>query len=304
MFFDNTYQRYKNQTDKIAQWLLETAERCGYSPETFPDENTFPKAPGGRLKGKARKEAQQQAPSSLAHAPVFRLRLTQFTELAHIIVKNKGIDIPATFINLVRHTIRLRRKHSTLFGSSEEDSSIRDSNATHDYFVNTLECVLDILNSKVASSSEVPESSQTTKPHAKKFNLVNKFAALEVHDPTEMELDALSTPPSARQGQSQRRHVVYEAEDHDVRFAVVCYFIDLHNIRDFIQKTWEDYKLGKESLMTASVLTNTAFDAVRHTDDELHGAFPSLEKFRPIASWFYLRFCDSRGVDATQRGAG
>lgn len=303
MVFDNTYQRYKKQTDRIAQWLLETAERCGYSPESCPDENTFPKAPGGRLKGKARKEARQQEPSSLPHAPIFRLRLAQFTELARIIVKNKALIIPETFVNLVQHTIKLRRKHSILFGSSEEDSSVRDSNATHDYFVNTLKGVLDILESKDASFIQVPENSRTTEPHPKKLSLKNRFAALEVHEPTETELDELSTPPSAWQGRSKRRQIVYEAEDHDVRFAVACYFVDLHSIREFIRKTWEDYKLGKESLMTASVVTNTAFDAVRHTDDELHGAFPSLEKYRPITLWSYNKVCVLRGVDATHREA-
>lgn len=29
--FINTYQHYKKKTDRIAQWLLDTAEQYGYS---------------------------------------------------------------------------------------------------------------------------------------------------------------------------------------------------------------------------------------------------------------------------------
>ncbi len=303
MFFESTYQRYKKQTDRIAQWLLETAERCGYSPESCQNENTFPKAPEGRLKGKARKKAQQDDSSSFSHARTFRLRLAQFTELAQVISKDKRLSIPETFVNLVRHTVTLRKEHSGIFSSSEEDPAIRESNATHDHFIHCLQGVLDILGSKCASSRKVSEILRTTEPDAKRVSLENRFATLEVHEPTETELDELSTPPSARQGQPKRRHVVFEAQDDDARFAVLCYFADLRSIREFIQKTWEDYKLGKASLMTASTVTNTAFDAVRQADDELHEAFPSLEKHRPVSLWFYIRFCMVSGVDAIYKEA-
>ena len=107
----------------------------------------------------------------------------------------------------------------------------------------------------------------------------------------------------ARQEHPKLRHVLYEAHDDDARFAVLCYLADLRSIREFIQKTWEDYKLGKASLMTTSSVTNTAFDAVRHADDELHGAYPSLEKYRSVSLWFYLRFCMVSGVDAMYKKA-
>lgn len=64
---------------------------------------------------------------------------------------------------------------------------------------------------------------------------------LKVHEPTETELDDLSIRPLlARQEQPKRRHVLYEAQDNDARFVVLCYFADLRSIREFIQKTWED----------------------------------------------------------------
>lgn len=255
------------------------------------------------MKGKARKESQQQESSSLSLAPAFCLRLAQFTELAHIIVKNKRLSIPETFVDLLQHTVKLRREYSSLFASSEEDPSLRESTATHDYIIDTLEGVLNILKSQHASYWKGPEVSRTTKPDGKEASLENRFAALEVHEPIETELDDLSTPTSARQGQPKRRHVVCEAEDHDVRFAVLCYFADLQSIRQSIQKTWEDYKLSKASLMTASTVSNMAFDAVRQADGELHKAFPSLEKYRPVSLLFYLRFCMVSGVDAMYKEA-
>lgn len=179
MFFDNIYQPYKKQTDRIAQWLLVMAERCGYSPESCQNENTSRKAPGGRLKGRARKEAQREEPPSVSHAPTFRLSLAQFAELAHIIGKNKRLNVPEIFINLVQHTIKLRRDHSCIFASSEEDPAIRESNVTHDCFINTLQGVLDILKSKCVSSCKVSEVSRTREPDAKKVSLEIRFATLE-----------------------------------------------------------------------------------------------------------------------------
>ena len=84
--FIQTYQLYKKQTDQIAQWLLDTAEQCGYQLETQASARTNTKSTiantpptSGRLKGRSRKEARDrlnakrlsQTPSpAAAEAPV------------------------------------------------------------------------------------------------------------------------------------------------------------------------------------------------------------------------------------------
>lgn len=136
----------------------------GTAQEPCQNENTSSKAPRARLKGRARKKAQQRESSSLSHAPTFCLRLVSFTELSHIIVNDKRLSLLQPLVNPVQHRVKLRRKHSSIFASSESDSSLCESNATHNYFVETLEGVLDILKSKHASSCTGFEISRTTKP--------------------------------------------------------------------------------------------------------------------------------------------
>ncbi|KAL9137872.1 MAG: hypothetical protein Q9175_000932 [Cornicularia normoerica] len=120
----------------------------------------------------------------------------------------------------MQHTVNLGRKCPSLLVSSEEDPSLRESNATHDYLINTLEDVLDITD-------------------AKEVSLEDRSAALEVYDPTEIEMDDW-TPPWARQGQPRWRYFVFKAEDDDVHFAVLGYIADLHGIREVIQRAWDD----------------------------------------------------------------
>lgn len=69
--FINTYQRYKKQTDRIAQWLLDTAEQYGYN---YPIQPT----------------AESNKKSNLAEMQPYRIRLAQFQELAAVIVNGKG----------------------------------------------------------------------------------------------------------------------------------------------------------------------------------------------------------------------
>lgn len=68
----------------------------------------------------------------------------------------------------MQHTVNLGRKCPSLLVSSEEDPSLRESNATHDYLINTLEDVLDILKLKPAYSCRGPKVSRTTEPMQRK----------------------------------------------------------------------------------------------------------------------------------------
>lgn len=48
-----------------------------------------------------------------------------------------------------------------------------------------------------------------------------------------------------------------------------CFFEDLHYTQDFLIETWQKYKLNKLDLLTASFVTNAAFDIVRREEEEV-----------------------------------
>lgn len=93
----NTYQLYKNKTDKIGQSLLDTAEQYGYK---------YPIQPAAESKKK----------SNLGEVQPYRIRLAQFQKLAAVIVNgNEQLSNPRALINLLKDTISLRRDFAQFF---------------------------------------------------------------------------------------------------------------------------------------------------------------------------------------------
>jgi hypothetical protein len=85
----SAYRQYKQDTDAVASWLAATARAHGYPAELLTNKDTDsppsqqPKS--GRLKGKARKQAQQKAAKSdqpAAVAPKYTVAIKDFIPLA------------------------------------------------------------------------------------------------------------------------------------------------------------------------------------------------------------------------------
>ena len=74
------------------------------------------------------------------------------------------------------------------------------------------------------------------------------------------------------------RQVKYQSDEHEEDdekfFAMHCLFTDLHDLRTFMGKTWEDYSCGRLNLMRASILANTAFDLARRADENYFAMCP------------------------------
>jgi hypothetical protein len=335
-FFNRSYQLYKKQTDQIAQWLLDTAERWGYQLETQPSSGSNTKRPtptaippptSGRLKGKARKEARdrlnikQRSPSTPTTLS-FRIRLPQFTELAHAIMDNgKGrVVVPNTIIQLLQQTIEMRKRVSGYYkmqaASTSSNSFIEEGNANHLYFIQKLEEVLEILGSRPALSSKRLDGLQggatgnTEGPNSTRFtDLDNRFSALQVEQPIEVESGGKPPATASGLGRSEQRTLSREVvcdteESDDSYFAIFCLFDDLQQIRMSLQQTWEDYKSGKIDLITASAVTNTAFDIARNFDEEFCQMFPELSgtpSFKNVSQIFYFSICLANGIDINFR---
>ncbi len=314
--FVNTYQLYKKQTDQLAQWLVDTAVRYGYSPEKeFPgsDRVEQPRRGSGEAsasavpEGKGKRAAANGRDSKATggtqspnpEGASYAIRLSQFVQLATSIAErarnnnNNNNKVPRAIPELILQIIKMRGSVSLYYNmqsrSRPDDSRLREANEKHIYFISRLEDVLRILETVAESSASVLVQPQgpleTSREQAKKpsmDDLSNRFNALEVEEPIGLELDANPLIPSQRLGKSkpeQDRKVVYDAsesEDTELDFAVFCLFNDLRRMRTFLGQNWQDYKSGKLDLMTVSVLTNSAFGFAQSIDAEFCRSYPGI----------------------------
>ncbi|KAK0508380.1 hypothetical protein JMJ35_009464 [Cladonia borealis] len=345
-FFVNTYQLYKEQTDKLAQWLVDNAAACGYKlPEpdkqvarqngalngTSPSDSAPSPTPSGRLKGRARKDAKlRTAAASVVSVedatsqPTYRIKLSQFTELARKIAESSGTIVPASVIKLAGRVVDLRRGFSRFYEKQATDST-RTANLKHAHFVSTLEEVISILKapSSGASNDSVNASTSTNTGDTVKAStdrissgtemLSNQFDHLELEEPIDIDdtspaLNAATPTTGATASKADDKvscRVEYQSDndedDEEKYFAMYCLFTDLHGLRTFIGKTWEDYSDGKMDLMAASVLTNTAFDLVRRTETKFFTALPEFESAQKLIQFFMLFISILRGVNPRHR---
>ena len=341
-FFVNTYQLYKKQTDKLAQWLVENATACGYEvPEpdrqvarqnsilngTSPSDSAPSPTPSGRLKGRARKDAKlKTAMASVAPVedatsqPPYRIKLSQFTILARKIAEASGTIVPVSVIKLASQVVDLRKGFFRFYEKQTIDST-RTANFKHAHFISVLEEVISILKapSAGASNDSVKASASTDKSNATKAStdrisggtemLSNQFDHLELEEPIDIDepLPASSAATPATEAITSKtddkfsRRVEYQSDndedDEEKYFAMYCLFADLHGLRTFIGKTWEDYSNGRMDLMAASIITNTAFDLVRRTETKFFSALPEFESAQKLIQFFMFFISILRGVD-------
>lgn len=130
----SAYLEYKRDTDSIASWLASTAKAAGFNTGDLSAPPSQSSTGGGRLKGKARKEAKKvpskPAPASSAK---YIIRIRDFTTLAQYILE-KAIAVPRSFQSTLDRAITARAG----FGAKleEYDSSIdAKADAKHENFV-------------------------------------------------------------------------------------------------------------------------------------------------------------------------
>ena len=345
-FFVNTYQLYKEQTDKLAQWLVDNAAACGYKlPEpdrqaakrnglpsgTSPSDSAPSPTPSGRLKGRARKDAKlKNATASVApiedpnSQPTYRIKLSQFTELARKVAEAGVIVVPESVIKLANQVVDLRRGFSRFYEKQATDST-RTADLKHAHFVSTLEEVINILRPPSSGASDNAEYASTPidKGNAKKAStdgisngtemLSNQFDHLELEEPIEIDdaLSALNTAmpttgaAASKTDEKVSHRVEYQSDnnedDEEKYFAMYCLFTDLHGLRNFIGRTWDDYSDGRIDLITASILTNTAFDLVRRMETKFFAALPEFESAQKLIQFFMLFISILRGINPRRK---
>lgn len=312
--FTDTYQRYKNCTDRISAWLLETAEECGYHLSVPPSNNEPADRPSARLKGKARKHKKKIASTPIKPNAPFRIRLAQFTELAHVIANNEKAKVPLSVVKLLQQTIELRTDCSQFFvevASAVDDALLEASNNKHSYFIETLKGVLKILQPRyVLAKSSKPDifsdNGNVIETANNVLNTANRFSNLELGEPSDLD-QTLPEPETNLPSQNSQptREVVFDnsdaEDDKEGFFAVYCLFKDLHDVQESLQSTWAAYKSGIVNLSSVSLITHTAILLVQRSEEKVRQAFPFFTSSNNLCQSFYQHVCGLFTMDPDHR---
>ena len=133
--FASSYQLYKQNTDRIARWLLEAAQQCGYQ---HLDSNASNPQHSGSMKHKSdtsshttkQPTANRSSQPKNKEIPVFRIGITDFTDLAIFIANNANSTVPPKIRNIIQQTIDLRRAYGRFYEEQvKEDIAIAAANS-------------------------------------------------------------------------------------------------------------------------------------------------------------------------------
>lgn len=133
------YARYKTHTSRFLGWLVPQGVASGYLLQsTAADSNEREKlsstSPAGSGRRKRRKATKPKK---------YIVSVRQITELAgHLASLSTVPYMPKSIQNAVCRAIKLRQRSATLFDGIAEDDG---ANATHRYFIKTLEDALRVL---------------------------------------------------------------------------------------------------------------------------------------------------------------
>ena len=312
-FLFDTYKRYKADTDRVAAWLVETAQKCGHTLES----QVTSRPSGPRLKGKARKEARMAgtAAGGLRHT----VTVKGLADLAQSIANQKPqIKVPKLILLLLKSAITLRRRCADWFQKNATGQELPESLDKHSHFIGVLEVVLQILepNSAPENTDLAQERGAQSKSTAQiETDTQSRAEQTNPYDILYFEEDALEGSIAVQDTTavlnvarrqitpSPPRNVTYEINptDEEVYFAIYCFFDDLNRLRDFLRDLWSDYKASRADLITVSVTTNTAIDLVHRAEQDFVAAFPKLDTYDKITGVFYLLMCHIRGENAETR---
>ncbi|CAK1366228.1 unnamed protein product [Cercospora beticola] len=261
----NTYRLYKEGTTKLTTWLVDNALRCKADVQTSASRNTN--------NGEASSKSKYTVP------------LTQFVRMAKTIAHSTDprIRISQNILALIKYTISMRKHAATFFSKmafNAGNDELLKSNASHQYFIEILEQVLNILD----------PSNQKDKDISDEVDLPNTFSALTVEEPT-----SEGTAPPELPEQRANVDVSYEpeADDFDNAFAVFSFFEDLNSIREFISGVWVDYANGQLDLMSAAVTTDTGFRMIKDSCEALIDS-PAFIEIRDSDVWDRLPWNGNR----------
>jgi hypothetical protein len=284
-----TYQRYKQGTDAIANWLATTAEKFGYVSETKSKKSKSKK------KSKAKQDESGTQPQAPARGrQTYTIATKDFIALAEYISAQDEAEVPPKLAALLDQTIFLRQSYSaTISNQTDDNTESIESNDRHAFFLNVLKKVQNILR---------PRYAKTYIPSQKKpkniEEVINMFEHLDLEEPSE----AFEQAPDATHAKlnTPASDVAYRAERLDGIqedfFVFLLLLHDLNRLRNEVKRCWEGYKQGLLDLIAASITTNTAVDLARAMEDDHKDIFERYQGASRMLDMYFAASCIGAGT--------
>lgn len=94
-------------------------------------------------------------------------------------------------------------------------------------------------------------------------------------------------------------------EHDEVLLSSIFYVQDVNVIRDKLRSIWSDYRQGRSSLTTASIVTNTAIELLQRSCEEhlnLIKEWPDAPAENDLIYWTYLHLCPDNVLESKDPG--
>jgi hypothetical protein len=285
-----TYAEYKKGTDTFVQWLVETARATGTVGFLFKSgvKVAAPTAPaGGRLKGKARKQAKKEAPKPVLETQ--KISINVFDQLAHAIANDKTAKVPPSIFDILRSVIRGRKECATWFIFNQIDASdaMKENNEGHQHFIAVLEHVMSILKVKESSFRKaVPQTTTLAVDH-----VTNVYECLRLEKTVESDDLSKNVPLPTPSG-------IYKLESMrgETSFAIFCLLRDMTSLRIYVRRTWREFKRGNIALQTAALVTNAAIAKIEEMNNEFRTDDSNVDAMNhlSILDFVYKHCCNKQ----------
>ncbi|KAK4548236.1 hypothetical protein LTR36_010106 [Oleoguttula mirabilis] len=299
------YQRYKTGTRHVVQWLANTTRQCCADDSILPDVSL----------GNPARKRDEKAPAVISAGDLVRLARRLFQQSTPARPAPSGIN---SAISILTNVIAGRRECGAWYKGCSTDASgeKQDKDASHQHFINALSEVLDHLKQTLSNSKRPAQGSE--RPHGSAADpigdaLTNAFSALLVEEPSASFQNQPKGKKKKTRGPAKatKLAVAFELEvGQDDVFALWCFLKGCHEIRTFVRTTWEEYYRRNLELLTATQLTDVAFNLIRQAAEEFARHFPELGDFNRVADRFNVRItasgetieafdCDTAGLHMT-----
>ncbi|KAF3926490.1 hypothetical protein AA313_de0208278 [Arthrobotrys entomopaga] len=271
----HTYKGYKKDTGEIIDWLHSNSRLS----------NNVSQTPKQKAEAESKSKDQANANHSYNNSKSRQLQSKDLITFAKSIVANR-IKIPSNIIDVLNKVIIARSRCAKWYSAQSHVRTIEHER--HEHFIRILQEVHDILQPS-KETSVTKENERLSPGGLKKVeNLFEHLQLEELLDDKSVDDDDYLPQDLKPKPKPKDIHIPTPQENliEEKLFAIFCFFEEILNIRLFIQDVWTDYAAGKLTLATAATTTNTAFDLLKHANEELISNFPDLDDHEKVAKFF------------------
>jgi hypothetical protein len=241
------YQDYKNSTSQFQKWILKTSARKG-----LPNTLNF---------------LRVHVQNIVQNAATLRKQKAFFGDLKGAISNGRA----AIKARKAVHLTKVNEIPKSV--SPEEYQKYLETNGKHAHCIRLLQECWDILSRlvPVASNSDRDKKVESEKqPTISSESLAKKFSSLEVQDLPEEHTAALHLPVDEEIDLD-----TLDLQYGDIRLRVVCFFIEMTQLDEYLSKIWKRVQNLEISIPSAAVVTISAMQKVKLMESELSIIFPS-----------------------------